>query len=163
MVRLKEEYKNNYNDLNNYEINDLDKDFNYMDIISVIARDFYKERCRLKMNQKEFSKKLGISQAMLSKIEVGKINPSIKFLNDLTWKVSNNSDFLIKNINDILIVLNNSKYKANETYICNESYDFNDKLVNKTKYTNNKKIIEYSSELNVDYNLKQDIGGKIYA
>jgi hypothetical protein len=100
---------------------------------------------------------------MLSKIEVGKINPSIKFLNDLTWKVSNNSDFLIKNINDILIVLNNSKYKANETFICNESYDFNDKLVNKTKYTNNKKIIEYSSELNVDYNLKHDIGGKIYA
>ena len=112
MAKVKDEHIFKSKDVNIHdsgEIKEMNKIINYNQSIMSIATCFYKKRCELKLNQKEFADMLGISQAMLSKIETGRINPTIKNLQDFSWKIGNNSDFFIEILNTIIMDLNKIK------------------------------------------------------
>lgn len=86
-----------------------------------IACEFIKFRSENNLTQKGLAKKLQITQAMVSKLESGEYNPTIKMLFDLAQKMSWN--FKIE-FNDI-----SKKY--------NYEYSSKDTLVSNCKYVEN--------------------------
>ncbi len=62
-------------------------EFAYVDILASIASTFIKYRSKHKLTQKELASKLGISQVMISRIENGEWNLSMKKLVEYVKKL----------------------------------------------------------------------------
>ncbi|MCT4612395.1 MAG: helix-turn-helix domain-containing protein [Clostridia bacterium] len=60
--------------------------FELDDLLYEISMKIFDERIRRGLNQKEFANLLGVNQSMVSKLESGEYNPSIKQL----YKISKN-------------------------------------------------------------------------
>jgi transcriptional regulator with XRE-family HTH domain len=65
----------------------LKEDLEVETILAEIASKFLKYRNALNMSQKDFAVKLGITQAMVSKLESGEYNPSVRFLAEISRKL----------------------------------------------------------------------------
>ncbi len=95
---------NNILDNSIYFFEDLDESIKnqleYESLLVDIASEIINYRIDKGLSQKELSKKLEISQAMVSKIESGEYNPSIKFLFDISKKLNLNLVVGFENSND---------------------------------------------------------------
>lgn len=56
------------------------KEYEALEVEFQIINDILRKRIELDMTQEELARKSGIGQATLSRLESGKYNPSIKFL-----------------------------------------------------------------------------------
>jgi transcriptional regulator with XRE-family HTH domain len=71
-------------------------DLSYMDILASIASAFIKYRSEYHLTQKELADKLGTSQVMVSRIENGEWNLSMKKLVEYAKKLGGEVDVQVK-------------------------------------------------------------------
>ena len=103
-------------------------ELDYIEILYIISTNIENYRKKYNMSQKQLAEKLEITQEMVSKLESGKSNISVKKMVEIWNKLSNKEyDFASKLLNQISI---KSKENYNRTYCNNYYYTF-------TVYTNN--------------------------
>ena len=134
------------------DVSDIDEALEYEQILLSISKTITNYRSKNNLTQKELAKKLDINQVMISKLEKGNYNPTIKILYTISRKLTKTSDLFINMLKDIITNLYKSKsidysiqFKKYETY----RYNVNNE---------NKDNITY---LVNDYNDK-DYGGMFY-
>lgn len=111
------------------------KQIEYNEILLIISKELVKYRDENELKQEDLAKKLDVSQVMISKMESGKYNYTIKSLVNLwnslsTEKINFGAKILdeiynkvVKNYNQIQIDLNNKDIK--------ESFNYNKKTTKK--------------------------------
>ncbi len=110
--------KSNLCNISDYKYTSFDKKFSdnltLTEINMAIARSFISYRKKNKMTQIDLSKKLGVNQSMIAKLERGDYNPSIKFLFEISNKLGNDYEFFIEIISQIRKIAkdNDSRNKA---------------------------------------------------
>lgn len=72
----------------NNESDEFKREMIVEDLLVDIACEFIKYRVKNELTQKDLAKKLEITQAMVSKLESGDYNPSIKMLFEIAQKLS---------------------------------------------------------------------------
>ena len=134
------------------DVSDIDEVLEYEQILLSISKTIINYRNKNHLTQRELAKKLNINQVMISKLEKGNYNPTIKILYTISRKLMKTSDLFINMLKDIITNLYKSKeinysiqFKKYETY----KYNVNN---------GNKNNITY---LVSDYNNK-DYGGMFY-
>lgn len=81
--------KNYQNLLDAYDLNDLPSNIDmYYELSYQLATYIFDYRIKNKMSQTEFAKKLGIKQAMVSKLESGHYNISLENLSNVMSKLN---------------------------------------------------------------------------
>lgn len=119
----------------------------YIEILYIISTNIENYRKKYNMSQKQLAEKLEITQEMVSKLESGKSNISVKKLVEIWNKLSNKEyDFASKLLNQISI---KSKENYNRIYCNNYHYTF-------TVYTNNTEDISARTQ-KVVYNKQYKI------
>lgn len=88
-------------------LTDIDKQFQseleYIEILYIISISIENYREKYNLTQKQLANKLQVSQEMISKLESGKCNISIKKLVEIWNKLSNNEyDFTSRLLNQIM-------------------------------------------------------------
>ncbi len=145
---------NNLFDANSIEIKSdvskIDEVLEYEQILLSISKAIINYRKINHITQKELAKILAVNQTMISKLERGKYNPTIKLLYTISRKLTKSSDFFINTLKDMITSLYKSK-NINYTlhFTKYETYQYNK--------TNNDNI----TYLTCDHN-NQDNGGMIY-
>ncbi len=120
---------NNLLNANQVEIKDdvsnIDAVLDYEEVLLNISKSIIKYRKENNLTQKELATKLNINQVMISKLERGNYNPSIKLLYSISIKLTQSSDFFINMLKNIITSLYKSKnieykmyLKKYETYKC---------------------------------------------
>lgn len=108
----------------------------YNDVLLIISKELVKYRDNNNMSQSDLAKKLKVSQVMISKMESGKYNFTIKTLvnlwSDLSTDQINFGEKILKKIYDKIV----DNYASNQIE-CN----YHNKVDTKFKY--NEKSIEY--------------------
>lgn len=104
------------------------KEIEYNEILLIISKELIKYRDDNKLKQEDLARKLGISQVMVSKMESGKYNYTIKSLVNLwnnlsTVKINFGANLLnkiyniiVRNYNSIKIEFNNEKIEEKFDY-----------------------------------------------
>ena len=119
----------------------------YIEILYIISTNIENYRKKYNMSQKQLAEKLEITQEMVSKLESGKSNISVKKLVEIWNKLSNKEyDFASKLLNQISI---KSKENYNRIYCNNYHYTF-------AVYTNNTEDISARTQ-KVVYNKQYKI------
>lgn len=120
----------------------------YIEILYIISTNIENYRKRYNMSQKQLAEKLDITQEMVSKLESGKSNISVKKLVEIWNKLSNKEyDFASKVLNQISI-------KSKENY--NRIYCNNYRYYTFAVYTNNTEDISARTQ-KVVYNKQYKI------
>ncbi len=70
------------------ESNEFRKEMAVEDLLVDIACEFINFRVKNNMSQKDLAEKLQMTQAMVSKLESGEYNPTVKMLFDIAQKLS---------------------------------------------------------------------------
>lgn len=70
------------------ESKEMKKELDSEALLVDIACQFIKYRAEKKLTQKDMAKKLGMTQAMISKLESGNYNPTVKMLFEIAQKLS---------------------------------------------------------------------------
>lgn len=70
------------------ESNEFKRELAVEDLLVDIACEFINFRVKNKMSQKDLAEKLQITQAMVSKLESGEYNPTVKMLFEIAQKLS---------------------------------------------------------------------------
>lgn len=145
--------RNNLFDANSIQIkkdvSNIDNVLEYEQILLSISKTITNYRIRNKLTQKELADNLNINQAMISKLERGTYNPTIKLLYTISRKLTKSSDLFINMLKDMIINL----YKSKEI-----TYSIHFKRYETYQYNRNADNITY---LDCGYN-KEDNGGMIY-
>lgn len=140
-------------DANKIEINEdvsmIDNVLEYEQVLLSISKTIIKYRKDNKLTQKELAKILDINQVMISKLERGNYNPTIKLLHTISRKLTNSSDLFINMLKDMITSLYKSK---NIGY----TIQFNKYEIYKNINANKKDNITYLVSGNSKY------GGMIY-
>lgn len=68
--------------------NELKQEMAVEDLLVDIACEFINFRVKNKMSQKDLAEKLQMTQAMVSKLESGEYNPTVKMLFEIAQKLS---------------------------------------------------------------------------
>lgn len=104
------------------------KEIEYNEILLIISKELLKYRDENKLKQEDLAKRLNVSQVMISKMESGKYNYTIKSLVNLWNSISTEKinfgarllnkiyDKVVKNYNQIQIDFNNEDIKENFKY-----------------------------------------------
>ena len=107
-------------------------EFEYKDILFIISNEIAKYREENRLNQEELAEKLDITQAMVSKIESGKYNHTIKSLVNIWNRLSDSRnnfganllkkiyDKVVKNYSVIRIKMENDIVKTKEEFEFNK-------------------------------------------
>ena len=130
-----------------------EKDFNvdemiaYNEMLLTISKQIIEYRRKNNLTQRQFAELVGCTQVMVSKLEKGNYNPTLKFINELSWKISNSIDFFTSTMNKIINNLDivygkiiDSEFNAKDTimYSCYTKIckgdDYNEKNSNKSSY-----------------------------
>lgn len=139
---------------NSYEITSdvsaIDEVIEYEQILLSVSKSIVNYRKDNNLTQEKLAKSLDMNQTMISKIERGNYNPTLKLLYTISRKLTNSSNLFINILKDIITNLYKNKdiqyslqFNAVETY-------------KNTKYKNN---ITY---LNTNGNNKNNYGGMVY-
>lgn len=107
---------------------DLLKEIEYNEILLIISKELVKYRDENKLKQEDLAKKLDMSQVMISKMESGKYNYTIKSLVNLwnnlsTEKINFGANLLNKIYNKIVKNYNSIKIEYNKEII-EENFDY---------------------------------------
>lgn len=144
---------NNLFDANQIKIDDnvsnIDSVLEYEQILLCISKAIVKYRNENKLTQSELAKKLNVNQVMISKLERGTYNPTIKLLYNISRKLTNSSNLFISLLKDMITDLYKSK---------NVQYTIQFKKYETYKYKTNDNITYLVNE----YNNKNNYGGMIY-
>lgn len=105
------------------DVSNIDEVLEYEQILLSISRTITNYRNDNKLTQKELAKTLNINQVMISKLEKGNYNPTMKILYTISRKLTKSSDLFISMLKDIITNLYKSKdidyslqFKKYETY-----------------------------------------------
>ena len=90
------------------DVSNIDEVLEYEQILLSISKTIVKYRKDNNLTQKQLAKVLGINQVMISKLERGNYNPTVKLLYNISRKLTKSSDFFINTLNDII----NNLYKG---------------------------------------------------
>lgn len=131
------------------DVSKIDDVLEYEQLLLSISNTITKYRKDNKLTQKELAKILDINQVMISKLERGNYNPTIKLLHTMSRKLTNSSDLFINMLKDMITNLYKSK---NIGY----TIQFNKYETYKNINGNNKDNITYLVSNNNEY------GGMIY-
>lgn len=97
-------------DANSFEIkedvSEIDEILEYEQILLSISKSITKYRKEKNLTQKQLAEKLNENQVMISKLERGNYNPTIKLLYDLSRKLTGSSELFIGVLKDIISNLN---------------------------------------------------------
>ncbi len=145
MMKMNKINKSNLIDFSNYKYTSYDKDFDniitYSDIQIVIAINLINYRHANKLTQKDLATLLGVNQSMIAKLERGDYNPTIKFLFEISNKLTGDYTFFIKLMTEISKIAKEND-KRNKEIISQVEKDKAHKKSSKNKEkTKNKKII----------------------
>ncbi|MGN1327882.1 MAG: helix-turn-helix domain-containing protein [Clostridia bacterium] len=104
------------------------KEIEYNEILLIISKELVKYRDENKLKQEDLAKKLDMSQVMISKMESGKYNYTIKSLVNLwnnlsTEKINFGANLLSKIYNKIVKNYNSIKIEFNKESI-EEKFDY---------------------------------------
>lgn len=104
------------------------KEIEYNEILLIISKELVKYRDENKLKQEDLAKKLNMSQVMISKMESGKYNYTIKSLVNLwnnlsTEKINFGANLLSKIYNKIVKNYNSIKIEFNQESI-EEKFDY---------------------------------------
>ena len=151
----------NYNKLlknnKNYKVDkELLTEIEYNEILFIISKELVNYRDENKLKQEDLAKKLNISQVMISKMESGKYNYTIKSLVNLwnnlsTDRINFGARLLNKIYNKIIKNYNSIRVELKQENL-DEKFDYDENSTKKEKIKNNFFII-YSSSLHILNNL----------
>lgn len=139
-------YKKLLSEKRNYKLDkELLMEMEYNDILFLISKSFVEYRDKNNLTQMDLAKKLNVKQAMISKIESGKYNPSIKFLVYI-WNIlsDDNNNFAFNLLSKMNEKVNkNYEYiKENQKDILKTKNDIQNNNILKSQFNNKKmKII----------------------
>lgn len=117
-------------DANSFEIKEnvsgIDEILEYEQILLSISKSIIKYRKENNLTQKQLAEKLNENQVMISKLERGNYNPTIKLLHGLSRKLTDSSELFIGIIKDMISSLYKSKNIGYKTvYTEYEVYNYN--------------------------------------
>lgn len=142
-------------DANAYEITDdvsaIDEVLEYEQILLSVSKSIINYRKNNNLTQKELADSLNMNQAMISKIEKGTYNPTLKILYTFSRKLTKSSNFFINILKDIISNLYKSK---------NIKYSMHYQIVETYKSSKPKDNITYLNPNN--NNNKEYYGGMVY-
>lgn len=101
------------------DVSELDEILEYEQIILKISKAIYQYRCENDLTQTKLAQILDVNQVMISKLERGTYNPTIKLLYTLSRKLTKSSEWFIQVLKDIIQDLyknKNIKYDLYEIY-----------------------------------------------
>ncbi len=135
------------------DVSNIDEVLEYEQILLSISKTIAKYRNDNKLTQKELAKILENNQVMISKLERGNYNPTVKLLYTISRKLTKSSDLFISMLKEIITNLYKSK---------NISYTIQFKKYETYKYNVNTKKSDNITYLVNEYNNKENYGGMIY-
>ena len=91
------------------DVSNIDTILDYEQILLVISKSIINYRIKNGLTQKELANKLRVNQVMISKLERGNYNPTIKLLYNISRKLTNSSDLFIDTLKDIITNLYKTK------------------------------------------------------
>ena len=104
---------NNLFDANSIKIDQdtssIDDILDYEQVLLCISRAITNYRINNNLTQEELAKKLNVNQVMISKLERGNYNPTIKMLYNISQKLTNSSSLFIDLLKDIITNLYKTK------------------------------------------------------
>lgn len=133
------------------DVSNIDNVLEYEQILLSISKTITNYRRENSLTQIDLAKKLKINQVMISKLERGNYNPTMKLLYNISRKLTKSSDLFINMLKDIITNL----YKSR-----NIAYTIQFKKYETYKYKDNKK--DNITYLVNEYNNKDNYGGMIY-
>ena len=133
------------------DVSNIDNVLEYEQILLSISKTITNYRRENSLTQIDLAKKLKINQVMISKLERGNYNPTMKLLYNISRKLTKSSDLFINMLKDIITNL----YKSR-----NIAYTIQFKKYETYKYNDNKK--DNITYLVNEYNNKDNYGGMIY-
>ena len=101
------------------DVSKIDEVLNYEEILLSISKSIMNYRKTNHLTQEKLAHKLKMDQTMISKIERGNYNPTIKLLYTISVKLTKSTDLFIDVLKDIIRSLyksKNIKYQLYETY-----------------------------------------------
>lgn len=132
------------------DVSNIDEVLEYEQILLIVSKNIIRYRKENNFTQAELAEKLKVNQTMISKLERGNYNPTLKSLHHISRVLSNSSDFLIVMLKDIITNLYKNKNIEYTMHLKEyETYRYNSK--------NNNVVYLMNS-----YNNKIDYGGKVY-
>ena len=131
------------------DVSNIDTILDYEQILLVISKSIINYRIKNGLTQKELANKLQVNQVMISKLERGNYNPTIKLLYNISRKLTNSSDLFIDTLKDIITNLYKTK---------NINYSIQYKKYETYKYNNNNNL----TYLVCDFTNQDDEGGIVY-
>ncbi|MBQ9279974.1 MAG: helix-turn-helix transcriptional regulator [Clostridia bacterium] len=84
------------------DISGIKEELDYQMILAEISYVVLKYRKEHDLTQKELAEKLGMKQSMISKLESGEYNPTLKQLHKISMKLTNSSDLFLEMMRQIL-------------------------------------------------------------
>lgn len=119
-------------------ISDIDFIIEYHEILLTISNALKEYRKENNLSQKKLAELLGESQAMISKLEAGKYNPTIKMLYEISKKLDNSSKWFVEILEKIVeslkeLYTNNydatytTNLKSYNNIVCFEKYKMNER------------------------------------
>lgn len=135
------------------DVSNIDEVLEYEQILLSISKTIVKYRNDNNLTQKELAKILENNQVMISKLERGNYNPTVKLLYNISRKLTKSSDLFINMLKDIITNL----YKSR-----NISYTIQFKKYETYKYNVSNKESDNITYLVNEYNNKENYGGMIY-
>ena len=131
------------------DVSDIENALDYEQILLSISKTIIIYRKRNNMTQEELAKKLNVSQEMVSKLEKGNLNVTIKTLHNISVRLENSSNLFIQILKNIITELYKNK---------NIEQKFEFKIYETYRDNNDEKNITY-----INYNDDiDDYGGMVY-
>lgn len=127
---------------------------NYSDILAEIARALINYRNKNQLTQKDLAKKLNMNQSMISKLESGRYNATLKMLLNISYTLEKSSKLFIKIIENIRNVLEYKEEYKNVMSVGKYNYEINCDFSNVYFFNNNaKSIFEKKIVCNQEYKI----------
>lgn len=141
------------------DVSNMDCILEYEQILLSISKVLMKYRNENNLTQKELARNLKINQVMISKLERGNYNPTIKLLYNISRSLTKSSDLFIKILMDIITSLYKSKNIGyNIQFEKHETFKFNIDKNNITYLRNNYvENIKYGGDFYGQINSKSTI------
>ena len=91
------------------DVSNIDTVLEYEQILLSISKTIMNYRTTHKLTQEELAKDLNVNQVMISKLERGRYNPTVKLLYNISRKLTKSSDLFINMLKDMITSLYKSK------------------------------------------------------